>query len=219
MTGAGRVLNWRLFVDCCGVCVARDGAATFHIYVSACSCDNALFPSPSFSSCAIDTESNTLYWGTVFTIPAGATLTLEGQFPHSRYMSFISYDEMGRPIQSVADYLIKPSAGSRNPFITGADRTVTKRDYRLEVVPARPDSNVPTGMSAADKVSVKLQACPSVHCRSSRTLALFQHQCWCTIHAGGHGLTNLCSQVQARPASHPVPHLCQGQGMLCYRAL
>lgn len=147
-----------------GILVPHVSAACMHVRATMLS-----YLPPSFSSCAIDTESNTLYWGTVFTIPAGATLTLEGQFPHSRYMSFISYDEMGRPIQSVADYLIKPSAGSRNPFITGADRTVTKRDYRLEVVPARPDSNVPTGMSAPDKVSVKLQACPSVHCRSSRT--------------------------------------------------
>ena len=35
------------------------------------------------------------YWGAAFTVPDGAKLRLEGQFPHSRYMSFISYDDRG----------------------------------------------------------------------------------------------------------------------------
>ena len=34
-------------------------------------------------------DAGVFYWSAVFTIPEGATLKLEGEFPHSRYMSFI----------------------------------------------------------------------------------------------------------------------------------
>jgi len=51
-----------------------------------------------------------------------------------RYFSFISYDENGKPIESVADYLIKPSTpGVVNPFLPGADRTIKNRGYTLKV--------------------------------------------------------------------------------------
>ena len=92
-------------------------------------------------------DANTFYWATTFTIPAGAGLRLEGKFPHSRYISFISYDGAGRPIESVADYLIKPKAGSVNPYRPGADRNATQRDYALEVLDAPPNPNNKTGMS------------------------------------------------------------------------
>lgn len=92
-------------------------------------------------------DSATYYWAAVFTMPVGAKLALEGKFPHARYMSFISYDEAGRPIESVADYLIKPKAGSSNPFLAGADRNVPQRDYSLGVVDGRPDPKQKTGMN------------------------------------------------------------------------
>lgn len=92
-------------------------------------------------------DAATFYWAAVFTMPPGAKLSLEGQFPHSRYMSLISYDGAGRPIESVADYLIKPKAGSTNPFLPGADRNAKQRDYSLEVVDASPDPKVKTGMN------------------------------------------------------------------------
>lgn len=94
-------------------------------------------------------DTATFYWAAVFTIPAGAKLRIEGRFPHSRYMSFISYDEAGRPIESVADYLIKPGAGATNPFLPNADRSVAQRDYSLEVVDARPPAGQPVGMNLA----------------------------------------------------------------------
>jgi hypothetical protein len=92
-------------------------------------------------------DAATFYWAAVFTVPTGATLTLEGKFPHSRYMSLISYDGAGRPVESVADYLIKPQPGSVNPFLTGADRNHSQRDYRLAVVDGQPDSKQATGMN------------------------------------------------------------------------
>ena len=92
-------------------------------------------------------DAATFYWSAVFTIPQGAGLSLEGKFPHARYMSFISYDEAGRPIESVADYLIKPNPGSINPFLPDADRTASARDYKLDVVDSVPPPDQPVGMN------------------------------------------------------------------------
>ena len=92
-------------------------------------------------------DAATFYWAAVFTMPPGSKLSLEGRFPHARYMSLISYDEAGRPIESVADYLIKPNAGASNPFLPGADRNALQRDYALGVVDGRPDPAQKTGMN------------------------------------------------------------------------
>ena len=51
-------------------------------------------------------DSNVYYWAAVFSMPEGSNLELKGDYPYSRYMSFVSYDEGGRPIESLADYLI-----------------------------------------------------------------------------------------------------------------
>lgn len=81
-------------------------------------------------------DANTFYWSASFTIPEGARLTLDGAFPHARYMSFISYDEGGRPYEALADYLIAPKPGSTNPFRPGAARAAKSRDYSIEVIDA-----------------------------------------------------------------------------------
>jgi hypothetical protein len=84
-------------------------------------------------------DAATFYWGAVFSIPQGAKLRLEGKFPHARYMSLISYDFRGAPLDAVADYLFKPLPGSSNPFIDGANRSSTQRSYSIDVVSeARP---------------------------------------------------------------------------------
>jgi hypothetical protein len=49
-------------------------------------------------------DSGTLYWAATFTIPSDAKLTLEGRFPHARYISLISYDGAGVPIDDVAGF-------------------------------------------------------------------------------------------------------------------
>ena len=48
-------------------------------------------------------------------------------------MSFISYDGRGIPQESIADYLIDADSGNQLPFLEGADRTSTKRSYRVEI--------------------------------------------------------------------------------------
>jgi hypothetical protein len=101
-------------------------------------------------------DAATYYWAAAFTVPAGAKLTLEGKFPHSRYMSLISYDGAGVPIESVADYLIKPKAGSTNPFLAGADRTSANRDYNLDIVDGMPDPKQKIGMNLVGEQRDKL---------------------------------------------------------------
>lgn len=81
-------------------------------------------------------DAATFYWGAVFTMPPGARLHLEGHYPHARYMSLISYDFKGAPLDAVADYLFQPTPGSVNPYIDGADRRAAQRGYRIEVVNA-----------------------------------------------------------------------------------
>lgn len=79
-------------------------------------------------------DAGVFYWNAVFTIPEGAKLHLEGDFPHSRYMSYISYDGRGAPNESIADYLINAEEGSVNPFIVGAPRDKKDRKYSVEVI-------------------------------------------------------------------------------------
>lgn len=55
-------------------------------------------------------DANVFYWAAVFTMPEGSKLDIQGEYAHARYQSFISYDERGRPVESLADYLIAPSA-------------------------------------------------------------------------------------------------------------
>lgn len=78
-------------------------------------------------------DANVFYWSAIFSVPKGAKLELEGQFPHSRYMSLISYDQRGAPIESLADYLIQPQDGAVNPFREGARRDSKQRDYKIEI--------------------------------------------------------------------------------------
>jgi hypothetical protein len=78
-------------------------------------------------------DAATFYWGAAFSVPQGAKLRLEGRFPHARYISLISYDFRGAPLDAVADYLLKPTPGSVNPYLDGADRTSKQRSYSIEV--------------------------------------------------------------------------------------
>lgn len=78
-------------------------------------------------------DEGAFYWSAVVTVPAGATLKLKGQFPHARYMSFVSYRENGQVVESLADNQISADAGSINPFHQGANRKAKKRGYTITV--------------------------------------------------------------------------------------
>ena len=89
-------------------------------------------------------DSNVFYWAATFTTPEDSRLFLEGEFPFSRYMSLISYDQRGRPVESLADYLIVPDAGE-NPYLDGNPRLNRDRSYRVEILNKSPLRKRETG--------------------------------------------------------------------------
>jgi hypothetical protein len=70
-----------------------------------------------------------IYWISAYQQVPGTRLRITGRYPHSRYFSFNAYDAAQRPLDALADVEIAPDAGSANPFVAGAARTGTDRDY------------------------------------------------------------------------------------------
>ena len=91
-------------------------------------------------------DSNVYYWASVFTMPEGSELYIDGEYPYSRYMSIISYNARGKPLESLADYLIEPQKTSINPFVSGNQRLNKNRDYNIQVFNKEPVTNRETGM-------------------------------------------------------------------------
>lgn len=96
---------------------------------------------------AVDTD--VVYYYTRFQLPAGATITLHGQFPHSRFFSLTTYvtkgAESGLPSTSIYDSQINPDAGSVNPYRPGESRNAKHRSYTVTIsgqtTPAEPAPN------------------------------------------------------------------------------
>ena len=94
-------------------------------------------------------DTDTVYDYTRFQLPAGATITLHGQFPHARFFSLTTYaskgTEQGLPLTSIYDAQINPEAGSVNPFRPGEDRKAKNRSYTITIsgqtTPAEPAPN------------------------------------------------------------------------------
>ena len=91
-------------------------------------------------------DSNVYYWASVFTMPEGSELYIDGEYPYSRYMSIISYNARGKPLESLADYLIEPQKNSFNPFVSGNKRLNKNRDYNIQVFNKEPVTDRETGM-------------------------------------------------------------------------
>ncbi|WP_410876925.1 hypothetical protein [Nocardia sp. A7] len=69
-------------------------------------------------------DSGALYWAAQFAIPAGAALTVKGEYAHARYQSLNSYNITDNtPTAALNDVSTAPDAGSTNPYLPGADRT------------------------------------------------------------------------------------------------
>ena len=75
------------------------------------------------------------YWTLVLPATKGATLTIRGVYPHSRYMSFVSYAATLQSADGIADVEIAPDAGSDNPFLAGhaRDTSLAVRHYTVYV--------------------------------------------------------------------------------------
>src|SRR5207249_1351161 len=82
---------------------------------------------------ALYLEQHVYYWVTRLPYAPGASLTVHGRYPHARYFSFTAYDPRTKAISSLYDARIAPDAGSSNPYLPNADRTVASRDYTVRV--------------------------------------------------------------------------------------
>ena len=87
-------------------------------------------------------STDTPYYYTRFQLPTGARVTLHGQYPHARFMSYTTYKTIsgvsGYPATALIDTQIKPDRGSVNPFQPGARRDASKRSYTVTISGAVP---------------------------------------------------------------------------------
>lgn len=90
-------------------------------------------------------DEGAFYWSAIVTVPKGATLRLKGQYPHARYMSFVSYRATGQAVESLADHQIKADSGSTNPYLPDADRMAKKRSYTMTIEPRADDKEAGDG--------------------------------------------------------------------------
>src|SRR5215208_4381818 len=114
-------------------------------------CQFALTRLDASTTNVLAVDTNAVYWGGTYAALPGTRIRIEGQFPHSRYMSWNVYDSAARPIDALTDSDIAPDAGSSNPFLPGADRTVTQRSYMafVEIGP-RPAQPAPNTLYTGD---------------------------------------------------------------------
>lgn len=89
-------------------------------------------------------DDGATYWSARFTLPEGAELKLNGEFPYARYMSLTSYRATTEPAFTLTDRDIEAATGSENPFRTGAARLSEQRAYSVNLVAgARPAQAAP----------------------------------------------------------------------------
>lgn len=99
------------------------------------------------------------YWAAGYTLPAGATLQLHGQYPHARFASVQSYNLLGAGVDALVDYEIDPDQGSQNPFRPGVRRDVRRRAFTITLLdspPAKPlDPDQRSGGPARNVLATK----------------------------------------------------------------
>jgi hypothetical protein len=101
-------------------------------------------------------DTNVAYYYTRFQLPAGATVTLHGQFPHARFFSLTTYvtkaGVSGFPSTSIRDEQIAPDPGSVNPFLPGESRKAKHRSYTVTVSgQSTPESPAPNTLYAGQE--------------------------------------------------------------------
>ena len=100
-------------------------------------CQFALTRLDASTTNVLAVDTNAVYWGGTYAALPGTRIRIEGLYPYSRYISWNVYDSAARPIDALSDFELTPDPGSSNPFLPGADRTVTERSYTafIEVGP------------------------------------------------------------------------------------
>ena len=75
-------------------------------------------------------DTGAAYWIAIYNLPEeGSHITLENQFPYSRYMSFTSYRIIGGVVDTLTDREITPNNGATNPYVDGNPRSDPSRGY------------------------------------------------------------------------------------------
>lgn len=74
-------------------------------------------------------DEGAVYYLSAYQAAPGTRIRIQGEYPHSRYISFHVYDQAQRPLDALADVELRPDTGSVNPFVLGAQRTGAKRSY------------------------------------------------------------------------------------------
>ena len=78
------------------------------------------------------------YFVAQYLLPAGASLTFHGTFPHERYFSWTMFGAIGGgqlgPGDHLRDVQIAPDRGSVNPFLPANRRDVHRRAYTMHIV-------------------------------------------------------------------------------------
>ncbi|MBP7828652.1 MAG: hypothetical protein KA248_01905 [Kiritimatiellae bacterium] len=98
---------------------------------------------PEYEDCyMLASEPYATYLKLLYVAPLGARITVEGEFPHCRFMDYEIIQPLDvyhpctgqRPEQPevpIVDADIEPEPGHVNPFRPGADRHATNRHYRV----------------------------------------------------------------------------------------
>lgn len=99
-------------------------------------------------------DTNVSYWSSEFTVPEGAKVSIDGDYPYSRHFSLVSYTSEGLRINSLLDTAITPNKGSNNPFVIGQDRLDKNRAYTAQLelgdLPQNPIQNTLYAPKTAD---------------------------------------------------------------------
>lgn len=91
-------------------------------------------------------DANATYWVLPYLMDAETRITLEGSFPHARYMSLNTYNSQMDTIDTLRDETITADPGSVNPFQTVVTDPSLPRTWTATVVP------VPTGDHARNQI-------------------------------------------------------------------
>lgn len=90
-------------------------------------------------------DTNVNYWAAQFTVPEGARILLDAEFPYARHTSLVSYTAEGERVNSLRDVEIVPNKGVTNPFLVGNNRLEKARGYQAEIklgdLPDPPEKN------------------------------------------------------------------------------
>ncbi len=131
------------------VLILLPASATAQVVDTTCQFSLTRLDATTTNVLAVDTKA--VYWGGTYGALPGTRIRIEGQYPHSRYMSWNVYDSAARPIDALSDSQLAPDPDSSNPYLPGADRTVTQRSYTafIEVGP-RPAQLAPNTLYTGD---------------------------------------------------------------------